>query len=250
MDPIQLVLFAVAGFLAGAVNAVAGGGSLIAFLALIGAGIPPLTGKMTTTVAVLPGNLASVAGGYRDLPARRETVRILPAALLGGAVGSVLLLQTPPYAFDLIVPFLVLIASAIFGLQDRLKNLVVHTTGPRHPATLQAFVALSGLYGGYVGAGFGIILVASLAFLRREALVRTVAVKNLLSAAIASTSAVLFVVFGNVDWAAVVVLVPATIIGGYGGARVVGKLPHRLLKAAIVTFGTAFGLTLLWRNVQ
>lgn len=253
MDPLELMLYSAAGFLAGAVNAVAGGGSLIAFLALLGVGTPSLTAKMTTTVAVLPGNLASVAGGYRDLPARREAVRILPAALFGGVAGSLLLLSTSPRTFDRIVPFLVLSASAIFGLQDRLTGWVARAAGRRHgrhPAALYAYVAVGGLYGGYVGAGFGIMLVAGLAFLQRAPLSRTVAAKNLLSAVISLVSVVLFVLFGDVDWRAVAFLFPATVLGGYGGARIVGKLPNRLLRAAIVTSGTAFGLALLWQNFR
>ncbi|BCL18113.1 sulfite exporter TauE/SafE family protein [Micromonospora sagamiensis] len=252
MDPIQTALLLVSGVLAGAINAVAGGGSLIAFSALIGVGLPPLTAKMTNTVAVFPGNVASVAGGYRDLPARRDAGRILPAALLGGVAGAVLLLLTPTRVFDLIVPFLVLAASAVFALQGRLMGWVVRTGGRRrrHPAILQALVALGGVYGGYVGAGFGIVLVTALALLRPEALARTVAVKNLLSAAISFTAVVLFVLLGHIDWPAVALLVPATVVGGYGGARLVRKLPERVVRAAIVTFGTAFGFALLWQNLR
>jgi uncharacterized membrane protein YfcA len=252
MDPIQAALLLTAGVLTGAVNAVAGGGSLVAFAALIGVGIPPLTAKMTNTVAVFPGNLASVAGGYRDLPARREALRILPAALLGGVVGATLLVLTPTRVFDVIVPFLVLGASAVLALQGPLTEWVVRTTGrrSRHPVTLQAFVAVGSVYGGYVGAGFGIVLVASLALLQDEALTRTIAVKNLLSAAISLAAVLFFVFLGQVDWTAVATLVPATIVGGYAGARLVRKLPERLVKATIVVFGTAFGLALLWQNAR
>ena len=129
MDPLQAALLFAAGLLTGAFNALAGGGSLIAFSALIGAGIPPLTAKLTSTVAVFPGNVASVVGGYRDLPARKAAVRILPAAVLGGIVGSVLLLLTPADIFDLIVPYLVLTASAILG-----RNLVGVLARGRTPA--------------------------------------------------------------------------------------------------------------------
>ncbi|WP_091461208.1 sulfite exporter TauE/SafE family protein [Micromonospora inyonensis] len=175
----------------------------------------------------------------------------MPAALLGGVAGAVLLLLTPTRVFDLIVPFLVLAASAVFASQGRLMGWVVRA-GPRrrHPAILQALVALGGVYGGYVGAGFGIVLVAALALLRDEALARTVAVKNLLSAAISFTAVVLFVLLGRIDWPAVALLVPATVVGGYGGARLVRKLPERVVRVAIVTFGTAFGFALLWQNLR
>ncbi|MEU4565209.1 sulfite exporter TauE/SafE family protein [Micromonospora sp. NPDC023956] len=251
MDPVQATLLCAAGVLAGAVNAVAGGGSLIAFSALIGVGIPPLTAKMTNTVAVFPGNVASVAGGYRDLPARREAVRILPAALLGGVAGSVLLLLTPTRVFDLIVPFVVLVASVVFALQERLTVWTTRTgRRHRHPAARHALVAAGGVYGGYIGASFGIVLLTSLAFLQDASLARTVAVKNLLLAAVSFAAVLLFVVLGRVDWSAVALLAPATVVGGYGGARLVRRLPERLIRAVIVTFGTAFGLALLWQNTR
>ncbi|MGK5671358.1 sulfite exporter TauE/SafE family protein [Micromonospora sp. URMC 106] len=252
MDPIQATLLVAAGVVTGAFNAVAGGGSLIALSALIGVGIPPLTAKLTSTVAVFPGNVASVAGGYRDLPSRGDIGRVLPAAVLGGVAGSVLLLVTPSGVFDVIVPFLVLAASAVLGLQGRLNEMVRRSAlrhGRGHPATLQAFVALGGVYGGYVGAGFGIVLVATLALLQHEPLTRTVALKNLLSAVISFTAVVLYLIFGVVNWAGVAILVPATVVGGYAGARLLRRLPGGLLRAVVVAFGAVFGLALLWRNM-
>ncbi|MEH1102363.1 sulfite exporter TauE/SafE family protein [Micromonospora sp. CPCC 205561] len=253
MDPIQATLLVAAGVATGAFNAVAGGGSLIAFSALVAVGVPPLTAKVTSTVAVLPGNVASVAGGYRDLPHRGDVRRVLPAAVGGGVVGSVLLLVTPSHVFDVIVPFLVLAAAAVLGLQDRLDGLVRRSAlrrGRAHPAALQVAVALGGVYGGYIGAGFGIVLVASLALLQREPLTRTVALKNLLSAVISFTAVVLFVLFGTVNWVGVAVLAPATVVGGYVGARLLRRLPGGLLRAVVVAFGVAFGLVLLWRVVR
>ncbi|SCL44155.1 hypothetical protein GA0070606_0163 [Micromonospora citrea] len=252
MDPIQAALLFAAGVATGAFNAVAGGGSLIAFSALMAAGIPPLTAKLTSTVAVFPGNVASVVGGYRDLPPRGDVRRVLPAALLGGVAGSVLLLVTPNRVFDVIVPFLVLAASAVLGLQERIGEIVRRTALRRrrdHPATLQTLVALGGVYGGYIGAGFGIVLVATLALVQHEPLTRTVALKNLLSAVISFTAVVLYVVFGDIDWRGAGILVPATVLGGYVGARLLRRLPGRLLRRVVVTFGTIFGLVLLWRNL-
>ncbi|MEH0972594.1 sulfite exporter TauE/SafE family protein [Micromonospora sp. CPCC 205546] len=252
MDPIQATLLLAAGVATGAFNAVAGGGSLIAFSALIAAGVPPLTAKLTSTVAVLPGNVASVAGGFRDLPPVADIRRVLPAAVGGGVAGSALLLVTPSRVFDVIVPFLVLAASTVLAAQDRLDGLVRRSAlrqGRSHPATLQVSVALGGLYGGYIGAGFGIVLVAGLALLQRQALTRTVAMKNLLSAVISFVAVVLFVLFGTVDWAGVAILAPATVVGGYVGARLLRRLPGGPLRAVIVAFGVVFGLVLLRRNV-
>ncbi|MFG1779991.1 sulfite exporter TauE/SafE family protein [Micromonospora sp. NPDC049048] len=252
MDPIQATLLVAAGVATGAFNAVAGGGSLIGFSALIAVGIPPLSAKFTSTVAVFPGNVASVAGGFRDLPPGPDIRNVLPAAVLGGVLGSVLLLVTPTRVFDMLVPFLVLAASAILAAQDRLDRLVRSSAlrqGRPHPATLQASIGLGGLYGGYIGAGFGIVLIAVLALLQREALTRTVAMKNLLSAVISFTAVVLFVLFGTVDWVGVALLAPATVVGGFVGARVLRRLPGGPLRAVVVAFGVIFGLVLLVRNV-
>ncbi|GAB3507325.1 sulfite exporter TauE/SafE family protein [Phytohabitans suffuscus] len=238
-----------AGLGAGTVNAIAGGGSLITFPALIAAGLAPVPANVTNSVAVSPGYVGSVVGSRADLP--RERVRALvPIAVLGGFAGCALLLATPQRAFEVVVPFLVLGAAAVLAFQDRLRRLVGHPrhmAPRRHTAALYALTAAGGVYGGYFGAALGVMLVAGLALLLDERLARINALKNLLSAVIGAATVVAYAAFGPVDWVGVAVIAPATLLGGYAGSRLARRLPSAVLKAVIVTVATVVGLVLLWR---
>jgi uncharacterized membrane protein YfcA len=244
-----MALLAAAGLGAGTVNAIAGGGSLITFPALIAAGLVPVPANVTNSVAVSPGYVGSVVGSRADLP--RERVRALvPVAVLGGFAGCALLLATPERAFEVVVPFLVLSAAAMLGFQDRLRRLVGHPRHMppgRHTAALYALTAAGGVYGGYFGAALGVMLVAGLALLLDESLARVNALKNVLSAVIGAATVVAYAAFGPVDWVGVAIIAPATLLGGYAGSRLAGRLPGGVLKAVIVTAGTVVGLVLLWR---
>jgi uncharacterized membrane protein YfcA len=250
MEISQALLLLAAGLAAGTVNAVAGGGSLITFPALIAIGLPPVPANVSNSVAVCPGYLSSVVGSRADLPPRRWLIPLLPTTILGTGAGCALLLLTPARAFELVVPFLVLGATAVLAFQTQLRRLVGHPRelSPRRRAvTLQAMVALGSVYGGYFGAALGVMLVAGLALVLDETLARVSAVKNLISAVVGLTTVAVFAIFGPVNWAAVAVLAPATVVGGYVGAKLVRRLRPAVLKAVIVIFGTAIGLLLLYR---
>jgi uncharacterized membrane protein YfcA len=250
MDLLNALLLLAVGVAAGTVNAVAGGGSLITFPALIAVGLPPVAANVTNSIAVSPGYLASVAGSYPDLPDLRVLRRLVPTAIGGAIGGCALLLTTPERAFELVVPFLVLGATAVLAFQDRLRSLVGHPrdTGPRgRTPALQAMVLVGSVYGGYFGAALGVMLVAGLALVLDASLREVTAVKNLLAAIVGLTTVAVFAIFGPVDWLAVAVLAPATVTGGYGGARLARRLPPAALKATIVMLGTAIGLVLLYR---
>ncbi|GAA4700600.1 sulfite exporter TauE/SafE family protein [Phytohabitans rumicis] len=249
MDLHEAALLVIAGLGAGIVNAVAGGGSLITFPALIAAGLAPVPANVTNSIAVSPGYVASVLGSRADLP-RGRVRALVPTAAVGSIAGCALLLATPARAFELVVPFLVLGATAVLAFQDRLRRLVGHPRdlSPRRQAlALQAMVALGSLYGGYFGAALGVMFVAVLALVLDEPLVRVTAVKNVLSAVTGVTTVVVFALFGPVDWVAVAVLAPAAMLGGYAGARLARRLPSAVLKGVIVAFGTAVGVVLLIR---
>ncbi|MFG3686489.1 sulfite exporter TauE/SafE family protein [Micromonospora sp. NPDC047740] len=253
MDLSDAALLLAAGLAAGTVNAVAGGGSLITFPALIATGLPPVPANVTNSVSVFPGYVASVAGSRMDLPRGPQLWRLLPTTVLGTGVGCLLLLATPARAFELVVPFLVLGATAVLAFQDPLRRLVGHPADlspRRRTVTVQAMVALGSVYGGYFGAALGVMLVAGLALVLDATLARVTAVKNLLSAVVGLTTLVVFALFGPVNWAAVAVVAPATVVGGYVGARLVRRLPPVVLKTVIVVFGTVIGLDLLWRALR
>ncbi|MGX7675490.1 sulfite exporter TauE/SafE family protein [Plantactinospora sp. DSM 117369] len=268
MDFPEALLLLAAGLAAGIVNAVAGGGSLITFPAMIAIGLPAIPANVSNSVSVCPGYLASVWGSRDDLPDRRWLLRLVPGTVLGTAAGCALLLSTPARAFELAVPFLVLGATAVLAFQDRLRRLIGQGGGQPAPTgsgfaasgrtavrspsrqslALHTMVVVGAVYGGYFGAALGVMLVAGLALVLDETLTRVSAIKNVLSAVVGLTTTVAFAAFGPVNWTAVAVVAPATIIGGYAGARLVRRLPPEVLKTVIVLFGTAIGLLLLYRS--
>ncbi|MDG4796389.1 sulfite exporter TauE/SafE family protein [Micromonospora sp. WMMD1082] len=250
MDLADAALLLLAGLVAGTVNAVAGGGSLITFPALLAVGLPPVPANVTNSLSVFPGYGAAVAGSWMDLPRRRLVATLVPTAVVGALAGAALLLVTPARAFEVVVPFLVLGATAVLAFQDPLRRLVGHPRdlAPRRGAvTIQAVVGLTSVYGGYFGAAAGVMLVAGLALVMDATLAQVSAVKNLLSAVIGLTTVAVFALAGPVNWAGVALVAPATLVGGYAGARLVRRLPPLVLKTVIVLFGTTVGLYLLHR---
>ncbi len=254
MDPANVALLVAAGLAAGTVNAIAGGGSLITFPALLATGLAPVPANVTNSIAVVPGYLASVAGSRTDLAdlvkegRRRELLALVPTAALGSAAGCVLLLATPARAFEIVVPFLVLAAAVALAFQPQLRRLVGHAHERRHPTLgLHLVVGAGAVYGGYFGAALGVMLVAALGLVLDTRLARIAALKNAVSAVVGLVTVVAFGVFGPVDWVDVAVLAPATVTGGYLGARIARRLPAAVLRVLIVTFGGIIGLVLLWR---
>jgi uncharacterized membrane protein YfcA len=251
MDVQQGALLVAAGIAAGGVNAIAGGGSLITFPTLIGIGLPPVAANVTNSVAVCPGYLSSVFGSRADLAGQWVLLRrIVPTSAVGAGLGCVLLLVTPARAFEVVVPFLVLTAAAALGFQSRLRGLVGQPRAMparRRAVTVHLMVLIGSVYGGYFGAALGVMLVAALALVLDESLNRINALKNVLSATVGVVTVVVFAAFGPVNWAAALTLAPATIIGGYAGAKLARRLPAALLRALIVGLGTLIGLLLLWR---
>jgi hypothetical protein len=245
------VLLILAGIAAGTVNAIAGGGSLITFPTLIATGLPTVDANVTNSVSVFPGYVSSVFGSRADLADQSARIRaILPTSIVGSAAGCALLLLTPARAFEVVVPFLVLAAAATLAFQERLRALVGHPrsmSGRRAFWSLQGVVLVGAIYGGYFGAALGVMYVAALALILDEPLKRINALKNVLSTSVGLVTVVVFAIFAPVHWGAALTLAPATIIGGYAGAKVARRLPARVLRYLIVTFGTVVGLVLLYR---
>ena len=197
MTPDDFAFLTVAGLLAGGVNAVAGGGSLISFPALLAAGYPPVTANVTNTIALLPGYAGSVAGGRRELRGSRATVvRLGAVCVVGALAGAALLLTTPDEVFRQVVPFLVLLACGLLALQPRLARR--RGGRARKPLLLQGSVLLAAVYGAYFGAGLGILLLGLLGVLLADELRRTNALKNVLSLLVNAVAVVAFALFGPV----------------------------------------------------
>jgi uncharacterized membrane protein YfcA len=251
MDVADAVVLLAAGFSAGTANAVAGGGSLVTFPTLIATGMSPIAANVTNSLSVSPGYVGSVVGSRADLSGQRHRVRrLLPIAVVGSAAGCALLLATPARTFEMVVPFLVLAATAALALQDQLRRLIgqPHLISPRrHQVSLYTMVAAGSVYGGYFNAALGVLLVAALGLVLDERMARVSALKNIVSAVIGLTQVVAYGIFGPVNWVAVVILAPATVVGGYLSARLARRLPSTLLRLVVVAFGSVIGVVLLVR---
>lgn len=250
MSGADALLIAVAGFLAGGVNAVAGGGSLISFPALVAAGLPTLDANVTNTTAVWPGYLGSAAAYRAELVGQRPRLRRLAVtAVAGGAAGSAILLAAPDAVFDTIVPFLVLFGSLLLLAQPRIAAYVVARSGSSRRDTVQlhAAVFLAAVYGAYFGGGLGVILLAALGIFVADHLQRLNALKSVLSLIINTVALVAFALFGPVDWLSVAIVAPASLAGGYAGARMARRLAPDALRTTVVVFGVVVSIWLFLR---
>jgi uncharacterized membrane protein YfcA len=244
----SLVFLLVAGLVAGAVNAAAGGGSLLVFPALLAVGLPPLAANVTNSIAQWPGYVGIVAGARHDLRGQRRRIALTSAvSIAGAAVGCVLLLVLPSAVFDAVVPGLVLLASALFAAQPLIRRLVETPEAgmPDRLVTLLPGVFVAAVYGGYFGGALGVVLIATLSLCAHDGLVRLNALKGLLSLVIASVTVVFFGIGAPVDWLAVALLAPSTLVGGYVGARIARRSPEAVLRWAVVLLGAAVGVYLL-----
>ena len=267
MTPVELALLALAGLAAGAVNSIAGGGSLVVFPALLAVGLPPLQANVTNSVAQWPGYLGGVFGFRAELRGQRRRLPLLMvAAALGSTVGCVLLLTLPDAAFDAVVPALVIAASVFLALQPRIRAWAtsrssgsvspggvpteVDPGSTPHPVRLFVAVFVAGVYGGYFGGALGVILIGTLALMLSDRLGRINALKTGISLVAASVTVVAFGLFGPVDWLAVLVIAPATLLGGLVGARLALRIRDDVLRWVVVALGLAVGAYLVLRALD
>lgn len=245
----ELAVVALVALAAGGVNAVAGGGSLLLFPALVATGLGPLAANVTNSVALWPGYAGAVAGLHEELRTQRaHALALSGTALAGGAAGAGLLLVTGEGAFEAVVPVLVLAASGLLALQPQVARRVsrLRGTGRRGPAVLlHALVLAAGVYGGYFGALLGVVLLAVLGVLLGGALPALAALRSLLSLVVSTVALVAFALLGPVEWAAVAVGAPAALLGGWAGARLLRRLPGDVVRWAVAVAGAVAGVALL-----
>ena len=251
MSAIDLVIAAAVALLAGGVNSIAGGGSLILFPTLVALGLGTVEANVTNSVAQWPGYLGGVAGFRAEYAGqRRRLLRLGVVAVLGGTTGSILLLTTPSEAFDVVVPVLVLLASSLLAVQPlvtrRLRRTQREDGAARDPRWLYVALFLATVYGGYFGGALGVILVGVLGLaLNRLPLAN--ALKSAIAAVTASVTVVVFGIFGDVHWGVVAVAAPASLLGGFLGARIATRIPATALRVLIVGFGVAVSVYLFLR---
>jgi hypothetical protein len=248
LDAPQVALLAAAALVAGAANAVAGGGSLVSFPALLAVGYPAVRANVTNTVALCPGYLGGSLGYRRELAGQGARVRALGATSVAGALlGATLLLLSPASLFEALVPYLIFLACGLLAAQPGLARVARARTGgrARRPLGLHASQFLAGAYGAYFGAGLGIMTLAILAIFVADRLQRLNALKGLLSLLINLVAAVYFALLAEVAWPAVLVMMAASLVGGQFGVVLARRLDDRLLRPLVVAFGVVVGARLL-----
>ncbi len=236
------VWLGVSALAAGAVNSVAGGGTLLTFPALT-AVVTPVVANGTSTVALVPGSMAGAWGYRREFHHLARWAAILTGpSLVGGAVGTLLVTELPASYFDALVPWLILTAAVLFLLQPTLTRLTgvgkMHARPSRGAVVgLVVFQFLVAIYGGYFGAGIGILMISSLSFMGVGDINHANALKTFLAACINGVSVVVWVIEDKVEWKFVPVMVVAAIVGGYLGARVARRMPKSVVRWIVVGIG-------------
>lgn len=243
------VLLAVSAAGAGVVNAIAGGGTLLSFPALLAVGVPAVAANATNTVALFPGQLASSLA-YRGHIAdeRRRALILSVPSLLGGILGAAMLLTLPASSFEAAVPWLIVFACVVLAFQARLKDLVARARHANHPAALWLAQLVISIYGGYFGAGIGILMLAAMGILLPSSIQHANALKVLFSLLINGIAAVIFVVLGAARGPEAVLMAAASIVGGFLGARLAQRLPPAGMRGFAIAVGLfAAGKMLLAR---
>lgn len=250
MDGLALLGLGAAAAAAGAINAIAGGGTLVSFPSLLAAGFSARVANVTSTVAIWPGTVGGSLAYRRELGARRDRlVRLSVPSIAGAAVGAILLLVTSDRLFDAVVPFLVLFASVVLVANSRLSRLAARAgIGARPdghlPAGLYASMFVNGIYGGYFGAGLGILTLAAIAILAPDDMQHSNAVKGMLALLINSVAVVIFVLSGLVEWGPALVMAVCAIGGGYAGVSLARRLKAQVLRNLIVAWGLTMSVIL------
>lgn len=245
---LQEVLLFLTGIIVGGMNAIAGGGMLLGFPALLFAGLTPLTANITTTIIVLPGQLTS-AYGYRKFLRKlppRYLILLVPC-VIGGAAGALVLRHTSNSRFQELIPALILFAVLLFALQPLLHfHLRRHLSQKKHRPGRLYLIALgllpTAFYGGYFGAGFGFIMLAFLSFAKLPDIHQINGLKNLAGIFIASTAIICLYSSHLIDWKHGLAMAAGTAVGGYTGARLSQRVPSHAIRIVVILIGfTAAG---------
>jgi len=272
----QGVIIFSAAFAAGMMNSVAGGGTLLTFPALIWMGIDPKAANVTSTIALWPGSLGGMVGYRRELRnSRRFMLWLAPPSVAGGLVGALLLLKTPSSTFAAIVPFLILFATILFAVGEPLMRWLRRQNRQMQQAALATKVStneadqlpgamdepgrawwtgaiilqfFSATYGGYFGAGNGIVMLAVLSLLGLTDIHQMNGLKNFFAVCINVIASFYFILYGPVHWPAALVMTIGAIAGGYGGAGLARRMGRRFARGAVIFIGLAMTLSLLFRR--
>jgi len=248
-DPVRFALASGAALVAGMANAIAGGGSLITFPALVAGGMTAVAASVTNTIAMFPGYIGATFAQRRDLVGQRaRAVVLVPVSAVGGVIGAILLLHTGEAAFATIVPYLILFAAVLLAVQDHLRGWLLAMTGAgRSEAWAAVPVGLAAVYGGYFGAGLGVMLLAAFGVLVGDSLIRLNALKQAVSLAINVAAAVVFLFSDQIDWPIACVMFAASLAGGALGGAIASRIPPAVLRWTVVTLAVIVAIVYLAR---
>lgn len=253
LSPQTIIFLFFAGALGGALNSVAGGGSFIAFPALLWTGVPPIPANATNTIALWSGQAAS-GGAYRkrlDVP-RRVMIPLLGASLVGGLTGALLLLRTPAHTFMRVLPWLTLGATLLFAFGKKIaggrRSVIEHEATGGTLAGAALFQLCVAIYGGYFGGGMGIVMLAMLAVLGMTDVHAMNALKSVMGFVINGVAVVTFIVAGAVYWKHGTVMIAGAIAGGFLGAHYAMKLPQSWIRWFVVLVGTGMTVYFFWKS--
>ncbi len=251
MEVVTLALLLAGGFLSGAVTAIAGGGSFLTFPMLLAAGLPPLAANITNWVALMPGNFMALAAYRSELAAMRHDVRPhLLVAFFGGLAGSLLLLWTGEVRFEKAVPWLMLTATLFFAFGEWVKKRLHAWRKPDRPMPRRAILVFEFVlmvYGGYFGAGLGIVLLAALAMAGEASIHRANARKNLMVAALSVAGMIVFLPSGVVVWAYAAPILIGSGLGGYSAIYLVRRIPQHVLRLSVLAWAILLTGVMFWK---
>ncbi|HEX3989842.1 MAG TPA: sulfite exporter TauE/SafE family protein [Acetobacteraceae bacterium] len=248
---LPFLLLSAAGLLAGAMNAIAGGGSFVTFPVMVFAGLPPVIANASSTVALFPGTIASTFAYRHDLHGIggfRLTV-LAPLSFAAGVVGAMLLLATPAHLFDAVIPFLLLLAALTFafGARAGIALRQVIRIGPRALPFVQFVIAT---YGGYFGGAVGLMMMASWCLLTESDDLKAMTPARVLLTSAANGGAVLcFIIAGAVRWPETLAMLAASVIGGYLGARLTRLLPPAIVRRFVIALTALVTLVFFLRMI-
>ena len=254
---LQSAVMMLAGCIAGFMNSIAGGGTLVTFPALIFVGLSSIVANATSTVALLPAAIASAAGYRRNLTSVSRWLKIFaPVSLIGGLIGGILLVQTPSKIFDGLVPFLILFATVLFMAHSSFSRFFGSRAATAHRAPpsrnwlvgAAVFQFAVAVYGGYFGAGIGILMLASLGMLGFEDVHHMNTLKVLMGFLINVVAAVYFIASGLIRWEYAGIMAVGTIVGGYAGAHIALRIPQSRVRGMITTIGLLISAVMFYKQ--
>ncbi len=239
----DFILVGLAAVAAGAVNALAGGGTLITFPMLLAVGVPPIEANVTNTVALCPGYLGATLAQFKDLGGQKKRLELfLSAGVIGGVIGGLLLIHTGERAFRTLVPFLILLASGLLAAQGLIRAWLTQRTGraaamPISEAWAAFPIVLAAIYGGYFGAGLSVIVLSILGLLVDDSLTRLNASKQIIAFSVNIAAALFFLFSGRIVWSVALVMALGAAIGGVLGGHLAGRIKSDILRWIVVTIG-------------